>query len=115
MQTSWSGGATTNTGVHPTNASNWTEYGSKDSSISATTALSLQTTAGSQTQTTDTDFNAGNNSSTTVFGMGSGADVKLSGGAYAVQGQAVTQDYSTGVNPYGVAFDNITNSVWVAN
>ncbi len=40
-QSTWTGGATANNAVDPTNLTNWTEYQSKDTSTSAATSLSI--------------------------------------------------------------------------
>src|SRR3989344_3958379 len=80
-QSDWSGGETANPAVHPTNETGWNQYSSVDSTITAVNGgadIQLAPTAGSNTQTTDTDFNAGTNSSTAVSGTGSSAGVTLS-------------------------------------
>ncbi len=85
-QTNWSGGATTNTGIHPDNQSDWDEFFSKDTNLIVANAgaeLKLSTTANTLTQTDDgtttTGFNlAGSSlSSTAVNSLGASAKIEL--------------------------------------
>ena len=75
FQTDWSGGATTTAAVHPANQTGWTRYYSASSTLSIGTELTLSATASSTTQTSDTDFNAGTFSQTTLTGTGFGAKI----------------------------------------
>ncbi len=77
VQSDWSGGATTNNAVHPTNETGWTQYSAKDANLTAGTTLSLTPVNASTTQTSDTDFNAGTLSSVSVSGTGSAANLTL--------------------------------------
>lgn len=68
LQTSFIGGVTTTPAMHPGNQSGWSWFLSKDNGINITASGTVQLgqITGSTTQTTDADFNAGTNSSTTV-------------------------------------------------
>jgi len=88
-QTSWAGGATANNAVHASNQTGWTEYSSKDSSLSAVNSgADLQVSSQSNTWTvtddgaTDTGFNNSGAamSGISVSGTGSGAGVSLVSG-----------------------------------
>jgi len=84
-QSSWTGGATSITAVHPTNQTGWTYASTTDSNIATSTAgqLTLKATAASATQTDDGTTASGFNlagsamSSTAVVGTGAGASIKL--------------------------------------
>ncbi len=59
IQSTWSGGATSNTATHPSNATNWTEYSSKDSSLTINGSGDAQLLkADNISETTDADFNS---------------------------------------------------------
>lgn len=59
IQSTWSGGAdVAATANHTSNQTNWTKYYSKDATVSAGSTVSLSTSSGTATQTTDADFNA---------------------------------------------------------
>jgi len=59
IQSTWSGGADmVNFPNHTSNQTNWTKYYSKDETVSAGDTVSLSTSSGTATQTTDADFNA---------------------------------------------------------
>jgi hypothetical protein len=80
MQTSWSGGLTSNTAAHPNDKSGWNQYSSKSSAIAVANGgadLQLSTSTNSTVQTSDADFNAGTNSGTTVSGTGDSAAVQI--------------------------------------
>jgi hypothetical protein len=77
-QSSWTGGATSNVPGHAgSNETGWTEYSSKDSGLTAGTNLTMPTQTISSTQTSDTDFNAGTFSTSTVSGIGSSSSLVL--------------------------------------
>ena len=78
-QTAWTGGLDGGTlPNHTSNQSGWTKYNSASSTIATTTSLTLITSNGTTTQTTDTDFNAGTYTNQTIInGSGSTAGVKL--------------------------------------
>ena len=112
LQNNWSGGATTTYPFHPQNQTGWRWYESKDSGIIANAVLSLATTTGSITQTTDTDFNQGTFASTTVESTGEEASVTLAPrkevngkvGVYFATSYALNERsflYSWGNNLYG--------------
>ncbi len=67
-QTTWSGGESTTLATHQNDQSGWTYYGSKDSNltINADGNLELSTSTATWTQTTDSDFNTGDDSNTEV-------------------------------------------------
>ncbi len=110
-QTDWSGGAsTTALAVHPGDQSGWTYYNTASSSISAGTELTLISSAGSSLQTTDTDFNAGSFSTTTVSGVGVDAKIILKGTQVAPQNNSFeTGDFSYWTADANWGIDNDTN------
>ncbi|KKS52789.1 MAG: hypothetical protein UV82_C0005G0039, partial [Candidatus Magasanikbacteria bacterium GW2011_GWD2_43_18] len=66
-QESWSGGATTTvTGLHPGDATGWTNYYSASSTISASTDVRLAAQSLSTIETSSADFTAGTHSATIV-------------------------------------------------
>jgi len=77
VQTDWSGGATTTSAKHPDNRNNWTYYYEASSTLNIGAQISLATTTGSVTQTSESDFKAGSFDSTTVVGTGTEASVIL--------------------------------------
>ncbi|MDD5397204.1 MAG: fibronectin type III domain-containing protein, partial [Candidatus Moranbacteria bacterium] len=88
-QSTWSGGQTSNSDVHPGKIGGWNEYASKDSFVQTTNGgddAELSWTAGSSLQTSDTGgqdtpnaggFNAGTHLQTKVRGAGNNAHVDL--------------------------------------
>ncbi len=87
-QSSWAGGATANTAVHPTNQSSWTQYSANSADITAdASSVRLNTVSysftddGTSTTTspiaTGGGFSSGANSSTAISGSGTGASVGL--------------------------------------
>ncbi|PIS07581.1 hypothetical protein COT78_02690 [Candidatus Berkelbacteria bacterium CG10_big_fil_rev_8_21_14_0_10_43_13] len=77
LQTNWSGGAdTVSTANHTSNQSGWTKYYSA-TDVTAGTELTLTSSAGSATETNDTDFGAGTDSGTASSGSGDSAVVQL--------------------------------------
>lgn len=76
VQTNWGGGASVSTASHPTNQAGWTQYDSKDSSISVINSgtdleLALDALATSSvTQTTDVDFAGGVGNGISAGGSG---------------------------------------------
>jgi opacity protein-like surface antigen len=77
VQTDWSGGATTTSAVHPTNRTNWTYYYEASSTLNIGAQISLATTTGSITQTSDTDFSQGTRYQTLISGTGTNASIIL--------------------------------------
>ncbi|MCD6412159.1 helix-turn-helix domain-containing protein, partial [bacterium] len=79
IQTDWSGGATSTVAIHPDNQTGWNYYQSASNYLSTSTSgeLSLKPTIESFTQTSDSDFNQGSFSSTTITGSGNEASVIL--------------------------------------
>jgi hypothetical protein len=75
-QNDWSGGATTTQAVHPTNQTGWNYYSSSTDLITGPD-IKLPLKTNSVTQTSDTDFNLGNFSNTTLNGSGNAANVSL--------------------------------------
>src|SRR3989344_6542402 len=70
-QTSWSGGATGNNAIHPTNQSNWAQYQSKSSEIVAInggTDLEIASTTASVVKTSESDFTGGKFKAATTTG-----------------------------------------------
>jgi hypothetical protein len=82
-QTSWGGGVSVSSGVHPTNQSDWNSYSSAASVVAGAGGITLSTGAQTITQTSDADANAGFNltgnsaSQTAVTGTGDSASVVL--------------------------------------
>jgi len=76
-QTDWSGGESANTAIHPDNQSNWIEYETKDTYVSATSSVAMSLEAFSITEVNDADFNAGSTSTAEVIGTGDEAYIKL--------------------------------------
>ncbi|MBI4691822.1 MAG: hypothetical protein HY773_00005, partial [Candidatus Terrybacteria bacterium] len=78
-QTDWSGGASVNTAIHPTNQTGWNKFSSASSTVKTSTAgeISLNSTTASITKTTDTDFSGGTFANTTVSGTGTAAKIRL--------------------------------------
>ncbi|MFA5932016.1 MAG: hypothetical protein WC793_01405 [Candidatus Paceibacterota bacterium] len=122
LQSSWLGGATVNTATHALNQTGWTEYNTETgTSASATVTLPSTSYAFTDDGTTSITpaspivsgggFTNGTNSSTVVSGSGVGASVGLSASSSA----GAKTDYAVGPSPFGVLFDNVTNSIWVAN
>lgn len=77
VQTDWSGGASSDTAVSPTNKTGWTKYSSKDTYVttpSGKVTLTTKTTAA--TDDTDTDFATGTLSNAEISGTGASAVVK---------------------------------------
>ena len=79
-QSNWSGGTSLEPAIHPTNASDWSEYVSKDAGIVASTNLSLQRSIDSRSQTTRSDYSAGILLNTKIDGPDNAATIKLQGG-----------------------------------
>jgi hypothetical protein len=77
VQTDWSGGATTTSAVHPTNRTNWTYYYEASTTLNIGAQISLATTTGSVTQTSDTDFSQGTRYQTLISGTGTSASIIL--------------------------------------
>src|SRR3989344_7133871 len=87
QQNSWSGGATSNNAVHPTNQSDWNQYSTSTSGltigadIKITQSTHTFTDDGATSTTSGTatggGFGNGTNSSTEVSGSGTGASVSL--------------------------------------
>ncbi|HRH23501.1 MAG TPA: fibronectin type III domain-containing protein [Candidatus Magasanikbacteria bacterium] len=77
VQSTWSGGATTSTPVHPGNQTGWSGYSSASSTVSASSSIALIPVGVSTTQTSDTDFAGGTFSQTVVSGSGSSTIVQL--------------------------------------
>ncbi|MDQ5928031.1 MAG: trimeric autotransporter adhesin [Patescibacteria group bacterium] len=82
-QSSWAGGTSASTLVHPTNQSGWTAY-SSTSGLTPSTTLALATSSTNIVQTSDANANTGFNltgyshSQTQVSGTGDSASIKLS-------------------------------------
>ncbi len=86
-QSSWTGGATANTAVHPTNQTGWTQYSTSTSGIAASTTVQFASSAYSFTDdgatsttsatATGGGFSNGTNSNTVIYGSGTNASVKL--------------------------------------
>ncbi|OGD34112.1 hypothetical protein A2988_01360 [Candidatus Azambacteria bacterium RIFCSPLOWO2_01_FULL_46_25] len=73
-QTSWSGGATANNAVHPTNQSAWNQYASKSADITAMNSgadLEIASTTASVVKTSESDFTGGTFATATTTGSGS--------------------------------------------
>lgn len=82
IQTTWIGGAdTTNSPTHTSNRTGWTKFYSKDDTMDMTTVpgdMKISTpTVTTNTQTTDTDFNAAGWDKTTVYVNGTGTAASL--------------------------------------
>ncbi len=84
-QTSWLGGVSVDTGVHPTNQSSWNKFSAQDANlvvVNAGAGLQLSTTTNALTQTNDGTTTTGFNlsgaslSSTIVSGTGTSASIK---------------------------------------
>ncbi len=86
-QSSWTGGATANTAVHPTNQTGWTQYSTSTSGIAASTAVQLASTTYSFTDdgatsttsgsATGGGFSNGTNSNTIIYGSGTNTIIQL--------------------------------------
>ncbi len=102
-QNNWTGGATSNTALHPGNENGWTQYQSS-TGIAVSSTIQLGTTSASIYQTSNTDFNAGTFASTTVTGSGAAASVVLATGSSVVTttSYAYTGATSTFIVPGGV-------------
>jgi hypothetical protein len=59
IQSSWSGGQTANTAVHPTNENNWNQYSAKDANTSAGATVSITSEITALTHTLSADFSGG--------------------------------------------------------
>ena len=77
IQTDWSGGATTTPAVHPENRTNWTYYFEASTTLNIGTQISLATTTGFVTHTSDADFSQGTFNNTLVSGTGTDASIIL--------------------------------------
>lgn len=120
-QSSWVGGATANTATHTSNQTGWTQYSSATTTI-ATTTVSIQSTSYSFTDDGATSttpalsgskgggFSNGTLQNVAITGSGTAANI----GLFPVPTGA-RLDYAVGAGPFEVAFDNVTNSLWVAN
>ncbi|EKE18919.1 MAG: hypothetical protein ACD_9C00200G0012 [uncultured bacterium] len=82
-QNSWLGGLTANTAAHSDDVTGWTEYQSKDGSVSADAEISLTPVSESLIKTTDEDFAVNGQSNTAVL-SGSVKLLKLAGAACTV-------------------------------
>lgn len=112
VQTSWAGGITANTAIHPTHQTGWTEYSAKDSSVTAGATVALSTQSLSQTETTDTSFAAGTVSSATVTGTGSAAFVELSSSEGS--GATIVPSGLSGATSFAktAVYESVTDSTW---
>lgn len=59
IQEAWTGGVTTNTAVHPTNETGWTEFSAKDANVATGTTVSITAETATLTHTTTDDFSNG--------------------------------------------------------
>lgn len=103
VQTDWSV-ETANIALHPTNQSNWSEFSTKDSNISASSSVMIATSSASSLQTSDTDFGAGTFSQTEVSGSGSAANIILDqelGGDISVISVSMGNTHACAVTSYG--------------
>jgi len=75
-QTSWTGGATENVATHASNQTGWNEFSSKNG-LDTSTTVSLTPVTSSITHTSNTDFNTGTNSQTTITGTGSNSSIAI--------------------------------------
>lgn len=114
VQTDWSGGTSVATATHDSNRTGWTYYASKDDNVVASTPgqLTLSTSSGTSTQTTDTHFNAGTNSDTEVTGSGDAGKVGLTAVETPI---ADRTDFAVGTTRFGVAFDSANDAIWAVN
>jgi Purple acid Phosphatase, N-terminal domain/Fibronectin type III domain len=76
-QASWSGGTSADVATHTSDQSSWNKYTSKDSNITVGDTVALTETETSQSETSDTHFNAGTASDTIVSGTGDDAGIEL--------------------------------------
>ncbi|MFA5351316.1 MAG: hypothetical protein WC357_08340, partial [Candidatus Omnitrophota bacterium] len=78
-QTTWEGGATTNTATHTDNQSNWNEFYSPKATFITTSAtkLTLSTDYSTITDTSDVDFNKGEMTKVVVEGTGDEAVLQV--------------------------------------
>lgn len=120
-QTSWIGGATATTAVHASNQTGWTQY-SAASGVTAGATVALTPTSyafvdDGATSTTPVSLTAmgggfanGTPTNTVVNGTGTAANVGL-----ATLAAGVGTDYPGYTALARVVFDNVTNSIWVAD
>jgi len=104
-QASWVGGTDGGaTAVHPTNQSNWTQYFSKDSNISAAGDVTISSGSDALSEDTDTDFDNGTLTRTVVSGSGTSAVVTLES---TLDDPFVTapQQWTTGAYPNGPSME----------
>lgn len=106
VQTSWSGGKTTNSASHQTNQSNWNQFAASTTGIMEVNAgadLQLNTIAISSIQTSDADFGTGVHSATITNGTGLTSSIKLQtqlDNGNGVNGSLVVNTAGTIVNTY---------------
>jgi len=119
-QTDWSGGATVNTAVDPIDQTGWDEYSSKDAEIGAGPSLTISSSAGSLTHTSNSDFALAPNvkSHTTYSDFSNGAlltNAKVNNGAVGILPATLTMvwtarpgwDYSPGFTSPNAAFADL--------
>ncbi|MBT6757570.1 MAG: hypothetical protein HOA84_04495 [Candidatus Jacksonbacteria bacterium] len=94
LQTTWATGVTANNADHTNNRTGWDEYTSESSEVTESTDLTITLTAASTTETNDTSFDAGTDSSTEVSGSGDSAKVQLEGSAGGSSSTTETNDTS---------------------
>ncbi|MFA5840748.1 MAG: hypothetical protein WC847_00520 [Candidatus Paceibacterota bacterium] len=120
VQSSWSGGITGNTAVHPTNQTGWTEY-DQNSSVTAGATITLPSVAKTFTDDgtiiipggitpTGGGFSNGTLTDTTMSGTLVNAKIKLTP-TYLVGSKT---DFPFSFLDNSVVFDSVTNSAWVA-
>ncbi|MBL7069814.1 MAG: hypothetical protein ISS34_08170, partial [Candidatus Omnitrophica bacterium] len=127
LQTDWSSGTSTDTGVHPTNQTGWQKYTSKDDNINATFPgrIMMSTVTTQVADDTDTDFGNGTLSDLQIVGTGAAAELESIGsvldpfystlGHWTNQRHMPTLDDSsafTRVKDYPSAGNNFIYALW---
>lgn len=113
VQTDWSGGASSDTAVSPTNKTGWTKYNSKDTYVSTPAgSVTLSTETTTVTDDTDTDFAEGTLSNAEITGTGASAVVKPLATVSDPLRSALRQWAMPSMHPQQFGSDNLSNVCW---